>query len=74
MLRRPPLSHVQASAHDMSREYRVISALGPTDVPVPATELFCDDPDVIGAPFYLMELSPGTAYRRRADVLEPRSG
>ena len=68
VLRRPPLSHVQASAHDMSREYRVISALGPTDVPVPATELFCDDPDVIGAPFYLMELSPGIAYRRRADV------
>jgi aminoglycoside phosphotransferase (APT) family kinase protein len=68
VLRRPPLSHVQASAHDMSREYRVISALGPTDVPVPRTELFCDDAEVIGAPFYLMELSPGTAYRNRADI------
>ncbi|MGI8589860.1 MAG: phosphotransferase family protein [Nakamurella sp.] len=69
VLRRPPLSHVQASAHDMSREYRVITALYPTDVPVPATELFCDDPEVIGAPFYLMELVPGRALRRRADVV-----
>ncbi len=69
VLRRPPLSHVQASAHDMSREYRVISALGPTAVPVPVTELFCDDPAVIGAPFYLMEFSPGIAYRRLEDVL-----
>src|SRR5271156_1231987 len=36
-LRRPPFSHVLPTAHDMSREYRVITALGPTDVPVPAT-------------------------------------
>lgn len=70
VLRRPPLAHVQASAHDMSREYRVISALGATAVPVPATALLCTDPDVLGAPFYLMELSPGLAYRRRADVLD----
>ena len=69
VLRRPPLAHVQASAHDMSREYRVISALGPSAVPVPATELICDDPGVIGAPFYLMELSPGVAHRRRSGVV-----
>ena len=69
VLRRPPLAHVQASAHDMSREYRVISALGGTAVPVPATELLCTDADVLGAPFYLMELSPGLAFRRRSDVL-----
>ena len=69
VLRRPPLAHVQASAHDMGREYRVISALGPTPVPVPATELLCADPTVLGAPFYLMELSPGTAYRRRGDLV-----
>ncbi len=69
VLRRPPLGHVQASAHDMSREYRVISALGATTVPVPATELLCTDPDVLGAPFYLMELSPGLACRRSADVM-----
>lgn len=69
VLRRPPLAHVQASAHDMSREYRVISALGPTQVPVPRAELLCEDATVIGAPFYLMELSPGIAYRHHADVL-----
>lgn len=68
VLRRPPLSHVQASAHDMGREYRVLTALGPTAVPVPATELFCSDHDIIGAPFYLMERSSGIAYRRRSDV------
>ena len=69
VLRRPPLAHVQASAHDMSREYRVISALGGTAVPVPATELLCTDATVLGAPFYLMELSPGLACRRLSDVL-----
>lgn len=69
VLRRPPLTHVQASAHDMSREYRVISALGDSAVPVPRTELICDDPTVIGAPFYLMELSPGVAHRRHCGVV-----
>ena len=69
VLRRPPLAHVQASAHDMSREFRVISALGPTDVPVPHAELLCQDAAVIGAPFYLMERSRGIAYRRHTDVL-----
>ena len=68
VLRRPPLAHVQASAHDMGREYRVISALAGTAVPVPGTILLCSDTDVLGAPFYLMELSPGVAYRRRTDV------
>lgn len=68
VLRRPPLGHVQTSAHDMGREYRVISALGGTAVPVPATELLCPDPAVLGAPFYLMELCPGVAYRLTSDV------
>lgn len=63
VVRRPPLGHVLATAHDMAREYRVISALGPTPVPVPRTELLCEDPDVIGAPFYVMELVAGTPYR-----------
>src|SRR3990170_2092568 len=52
VLRRPPLSHVQPTAHDMQREFRVISALAPTPVPVPDAIAFCDDTDVIGAPFY----------------------
>jgi aminoglycoside phosphotransferase (APT) family kinase protein len=58
-LRRPPLGHVLATAHDMAREYRVISALGPTDVPVPETVALCTDPDVMGATFYLMSFVDG---------------
>src|SRR5919112_805020 len=63
VLRRPPLGHVLATAHDMTREFRVISALGPTPVPVPDTLLLCEDSSVLGAPFYLMSRVPGTVYR-----------
>ncbi|TCP50106.1 aminoglycoside phosphotransferase (APT) family kinase protein [Tamaricihabitans halophyticus] len=63
VLRRPPLGHVLATAHDMGREYRVISALADTPVPVPETILLCTDTDVLGAPFYLMRHVSGTPYR-----------
>ncbi|WP_314173122.1 phosphotransferase family protein [Streptomyces winkii] len=63
VVRRPPLGHVLATAHDMGREYRVISALRGTDVPVPGTVLLCEDEDVLGAPFYVMEQVEGTPYR-----------
>jgi aminoglycoside phosphotransferase (APT) family kinase protein len=59
VLRRPPLSHVLASAHDMGREHKIISALWPTPVPVPETLGFCPDPAVNGAPFYVMRFVPG---------------
>jgi aminoglycoside phosphotransferase (APT) family kinase protein len=65
VLRRPPLGHVLATAHDMSREHRVIEALADTTVPVPRVELLCEDTDVLGAPFYLMEEVPGAALRHR---------
>ncbi|MBV8933149.1 MAG: phosphotransferase family protein [Kutzneria sp.] len=68
VLRRPPLDHVLATAHDMSREYRVINALAPTAVPVPATELLCTDTAVIGVPFYLMDRVAGSAMRSQADT------
>jgi aminoglycoside phosphotransferase (APT) family kinase protein len=73
VVRRPPLGHVLATAHDMTREFRVISALGPTDVPVPGTFLLCDDPEVIGAPFYVMDYVPGTVYRgiKQTSTLTP---
>ena len=58
-LRRPPLSHVQATAHDMRREFRVISALYPTGFPVPKTYALCVDDSVIGAQFYVMEYVDG---------------
>jgi aminoglycoside phosphotransferase (APT) family kinase protein len=55
VLRRPPLSHVLPTAHDMRREFRVISAMRGTDVPAPETYAYCDDPDVNDRPFYVME-------------------
>ncbi|WP_270857944.1 phosphotransferase, partial [Streptomyces rochei] len=58
-----PLGHVLATAHDMKREHRVISALHPTDVPVPRPVLLCEDEEVLGAPFYVMEFVEGTPYR-----------
>ena len=66
VLRRPPLGHVLETAHDMAREYRVMSALAGTDVPVPGVTAYCADPEVLGAPFYLMEFVAGTPYRRGA--------
>lgn len=54
VLRRPPLGQLLPTAHDMGREHRLISALGPTAVPVPPALGHCADVDVIGAPFYVM--------------------
>lgn len=68
VLRRPPLGHVLATAHDMAREHRVISALRGTGVPVPRTLLLCEDPEVLGAPFYLMEHAAGMPYRSAAEL------
>lgn len=70
VVRRPPLGHVLATAHDMAREHRVMAALAPTEVPVPAMVALCEDVDVIGAPFYVMQRVTGTPYSRAAQ-LEP---
>ncbi|MEU6994361.1 phosphotransferase family protein [Streptomyces sp. NPDC046465] len=70
VVRRPPLGHVLATAHDMKREHRVIEALHPTDVPVPAPVLLCEDDAVLGAPFYVMEFVDGTPFRT-AEELAP---
>ncbi|MER7968849.1 phosphotransferase family protein [Streptomyces sp. NPDC096080] len=70
VVRRPPLGHVLATAHDMKREHRVISALHPTEVPVPRPLLLCEDEEVLGAPFYVMEFVEGTPYRT-AEQLAP---
>jgi aminoglycoside phosphotransferase (APT) family kinase protein len=63
VLRRPPLGPALPRAHDMQREYRVISALRSTAVPVPETIAFCGDPDVLGAPFYAMREVDGVVIR-----------
>ena len=68
VLRRPPLSHVQPTAHDMKREFRVISALKGTDVPVPEAIALCEDAEVNGAPFYVMEYVEGLVPTDSAEV------
>ncbi|QNP73615.1 phosphotransferase family protein [Streptomyces roseirectus] len=69
VVRRPPLGHVLATAHDMRREHRVISALHrETSVPVPGPVLLCEDEEVLGAPFYVMEFVEGTPYRTAGEL------
>ncbi len=63
VLRRPPLGHVLPTAHDMAREYVVMTALAGTGVPVPVTYALCEDLDVNDAPFYVMEKVDGIIYR-----------
>ena len=89
VLRRPPLHSVLATAHDMGREYRLISAFVPTPLPVPRTLAYCPEDDVIGAPFYIMEYvdglvlhdhevardsSPKPASRARRPLVHRRAG
>lgn len=63
VLRRPPFGATIKSAHDMGREYRILSALHPIYPKAPQPLLYCDDPAVIGAPFYLMERVRGLILR-----------
>jgi aminoglycoside phosphotransferase (APT) family kinase protein len=77
-LRRPPLAHTLPTAHDMAREFRILRGLHGTEVPVAEPVVLCEDVEVIGAPFYVMDfvdgvvldqphalddLTPGTAAR-----------
>ena len=59
VLRRPPLGHVLATAHDMAREHRIMSAVGQSTVPVPRCVGLCTDDSVNGAPFYVMSFVDG---------------
>jgi aminoglycoside phosphotransferase (APT) family kinase protein len=71
VLRRPPTGNVLATAHDMAREHRIITAVGRTDVPVPRTLALCSDESVNGAPFYVMEFVDGVVLDspERAELL-----
>jgi aminoglycoside phosphotransferase (APT) family kinase protein len=64
VLRRPPFGSKVKSAHDMSREFRVLSKLHSVYAPAPQVLLYCDDASVIGAPFYLMQPIHGIILRR----------
>ena len=63
-LRRPPLGPVAKSAHDMAREYKVLSVLHRAIPYAPRAFLYCDDPAVIGADFFVMERRKGVVVRR----------
>ena len=63
VLRRPPAGAFLPTAHDVLREHRVLTALGGTPVRAPRTVLACEDPGVIGAPFYLMDRVAGEVIR-----------
>src|SRR5690606_19455727 len=63
VLRRPPLGPVAPGAHDMEREHRVLSRLWRAFPLAPRAYLYCDDPEVIGAPFFVMERRHGVVVR-----------
>jgi aminoglycoside phosphotransferase (APT) family kinase protein len=64
VLRRPPFGNQVATAHDMSREYRVLSKLSPVFPESPQPYLFCEDSSVLGAPFYVMQRRQGVILRK----------
>jgi aminoglycoside phosphotransferase (APT) family kinase protein len=66
VLRRPPLGEILASAHDVVREHRILTALHPAGFPVPRTIGVCEDVSVTGAPFYAMEHVDGVVLSRVA--------
>jgi aminoglycoside phosphotransferase (APT) family kinase protein len=68
VLRRPPTSHVLPTAHDMSREHRIIAALGPVGVPVAPALGLCTDVSVNGAPFYVMGFVEGVQARTEEEA------
>ncbi len=70
-LRRPPLGHVLPTAHDMAREFTVISALYNSTVPVPEPIAQCADRDVLGEPFYIMSFVDGLVLERPELVTDP---
>ena len=68
VLRRPPLGTVLATAHDVAREHRVMSALWDTAVPVPRMRGLCEDDRVNGAPFFVMSYVDGVALHTAGDA------
>jgi aminoglycoside phosphotransferase (APT) family kinase protein len=73
VLRRPPLGEILASAHDVVREHRILTALHPAGFPVPRTLALCEDAGVTGAPFYVMEHIEGLVLSRvtAGEQIEP---
>ncbi len=66
VLRKKPGGELLPSAHQIEREFRVMHALQRTEVPVPAMLLLCDDPSIVGTPFYVMDFLDGRIFRDAA--------
>jgi aminoglycoside phosphotransferase (APT) family kinase protein len=66
VLRKQPPGELLPSAHAVDREYRIMTALYGTEVPVPRTLLFCDDRGIVGTPFYVMERLDGRIFHQSA--------
>lgn len=64
--KQPGGGNLLPSAHAVDREYRILNALADTDVPVPRTLLYCEDREILGTPFYLMERLEGRIYSNYA--------
>jgi aminoglycoside phosphotransferase (APT) family kinase protein len=73
VMRRPPFGPLPPSAHDMAREHRVLSRLWQGFKPAPRAVLLCEDPSIIGAPFFIMERRSGIVIRNR-EPLPPELG
>lgn len=62
VLRKKPAGDILPGAHAVEREFRILSALHPTDVPVPEPVVLCEEPDILGTPFYLMRRVEGRVF------------
>ncbi len=71
VLRKKPAGPILVGAHAVEREYRVLRALEATDVPVPKAILLCEDAEIVGTPFYLMERLEGRVFH---DASLPQTG
>jgi aminoglycoside phosphotransferase (APT) family kinase protein len=65
VMRRPPFGPLPVGGHDMAREYRVLSRLWQAYAPAPRAYLFCEDPSIVGAPFFVMERRNGIVIKNR---------
>src|SRR6516165_2851950 len=65
VMRRPPFGPVAPSAHDMAREFRVLSRLWQAFQPAPRAVVLCEDPSIVGAPFFVMERRAGILIKNR---------
>jgi aminoglycoside phosphotransferase (APT) family kinase protein len=70
VLRRPPVGQLLASAHDVTREHKILAGLWPSPVPVPEVAGVCTDADVTGAPFFVMRYVEGLILRNTAHGVE----